>query len=390
MRLVFVHDGPLFCDKNGKYHEFSYHGLYERYSYLADDIVFLMRVEPLKEGESYNLVPDEIEVVGFHNFKSPKLYLKYKGAAEKTIAAEIAKADIAVLRDSTSSDIALKYVKKKGIPYIHECEGCNWDSMWNHGVLGKILAPHAFFKARRIIGEAPFVYYVTNEFLQRRYPSKGVTVGCSNVVIQPVSDDVLTARLERNKEISKGKKIILGTAAAIDVRYKGQEHVIKAIKQIESLGYQVEYRLAGGNRSNSTFLADLAESEGVKDRVVFLGSLSSKKMSEYYDSIDIYIQPSKQEGLPRSVIEAMSRGCPVLGTKVAGIPELIQVENLFKKGSETAIVKAFEHMMEEDLNQISTENFNKAKEYTNDILTARRQRFYDQFLETYKLPAPNR
>ncbi len=28
MRLVFVHDGPLFCDKNGKYHEFSYHGLY--------------------------------------------------------------------------------------------------------------------------------------------------------------------------------------------------------------------------------------------------------------------------------------------------------------------------------------------------------------------------
>lgn len=383
MRLVFVHDGPLFYDKEGKYHEFSYHGLYERYSYLADEIVFLMRTDPLPEGESYNIVPDEIEVVGFKNFKTPRLYFKYKGAAEKTIAAEIAKADIAVLRDSTSSDIALKYVKKKGIPYIHECVGCNWDSMWNHGLLGKILAPHAFFKARRIIAEAPFVYYVTNEFLQRRYPTKGVSVGCSNVVIGKVPDEILEKRIEK---IKKHKDmIILGTAAALDVRYKGQEHVIQAIKGMEALGYRVEYRLAGGNRAHSTFLQDLAESEGVADKVNFMGSLSSSQMAGFYDDLDVYIQPSKQEGLPRSVIEAMSRGCPVIGTKVAGIPELIQKENLFKKGSDKAIVEAFAHLMKEDLASIATDNFNKAKEYTNDILTARREQFYDKFMETYNI-----
>ena len=381
MRLVFVHDGPLFYDKNGKYHEFSYHGLYERYSYLADEIVFLMRTEQLPDGETYNIVPDEIKVVGFQNFKSPKRYFKYKGAAEKTIAAEIGKADIAVLRDSTSSDIALKYVKKKGIPYIHECVGCNWDSMWNHGLLGKVLAPYAFFKAKRTISEAPYVYYVTNECLQRRYPTKGVSVGCSNVVIQKVPDDVLQKRVAKIKAKNKDDLIILGTAAAIDVRYKGQEHVIRAIKGIEALGYRVEYRLAGGNRSNSTFLKELAISEGVSDRVRFLGSLSSDKMSAFYDELDVYIQPSKQEGLPRSVIEAMSRGCPVIGTKVAGIPELIQAENLFRKGSDKAVIEVFSHLMNEDILQVAKENFNKAKEYTDDILTARRKQFYDCFMK---------
>lgn len=385
MRLVFVHDGPLFYDENGKYHEFSYHGLYERYRYIADKIVFLMRIDPLPEGESFNIVPDEVEVVGFRNFKSPKLYFKYRGLAEKTIALEIEKADIAILRDSTSSDIALKYVKKKGIPYIHECVGCNWDSMWNHGLLGKFLAPYAYFKAKKQIAEAPFVYYVTNKFLQNRYPTKGISVGCSNVVIQNVSEDVLKKQLTKIRRRKKDDILILGTAAAIDVRYKGQEHVIRAIKKLLARGYKIEYHLAGGNRAKSTFLRDIAVSEGVIEKVKFLGSLPSDKMVTFYDSLDMYIHPSKQEGLPRSVIEAMSRGCPVIGTKIAGIPELIQAENLFKKGSDRAVVEAIMHLLTENLEIIATENFNKAKEYTNDILTARREKFYDQFMEMNNL-----
>ena len=36
MKLAFIHDGPLFYDKEGNYYEFAYHELYERYSYLAE------------------------------------------------------------------------------------------------------------------------------------------------------------------------------------------------------------------------------------------------------------------------------------------------------------------------------------------------------------------
>ena len=80
---------------------------------------------------------------------------------------------------------------------------------------------------------------------------------------------------------------------------------------------------------------------------------------DYYDSIDIYVQPSKQEGLPRAVIEAMSRGCPVLGTDIAGIPELIQERCLFKKGSVKSFINAVERLLICNQADIAIENFNK-------------------------------
>ena len=42
MKLLFIHDGPLYVSNDGNYYEYSFHGLYERYSYLANDITFLM------------------------------------------------------------------------------------------------------------------------------------------------------------------------------------------------------------------------------------------------------------------------------------------------------------------------------------------------------------
>lgn len=381
MKILFVHDGPIFYDEEGNYYEYSFHGLYERYSYIADEVTFLMRTIPISKSTNNTLVPKEVQVIGVPNFKSPKIYFKEKPKAEKIIKEAVKKTDYLVLRDSACAQIALKYAKKYNIPYIYECVGCTWDSLWNYSWLGKAMAPFSFLITKRIIKTSPYVYYVTNEFLQHRYPTKGKSVACSNVVINPVEDIVLEKRLKRIRERIKKSKVILGTAAALDVRYKGQEHVIKAIPHLVKSGYEIEYRLAGGNRTNSSYLLDLAKECEVEDRVVFCGSLDSNQMADFYDSLDIYIQPSKQEGLPRSVIEAMSRGCPTAGTRVAGIPELLQEECLFKKGSDMAIVRVISSMLEGELEKIAEENFYKAKEYEQQILTERRNYFYDMFLK---------
>jgi glycosyltransferase involved in cell wall biosynthesis len=50
---------------------------------------------------------------------------------------------------------------------------------------------------------------------------------------------------------------------------------------------------------------------------------------DWLDAIDIYVQPSRQEGLPRALIEAMSRGLPAFGARTGGIPELIDEKFLF-------------------------------------------------------------
>ncbi len=385
MKLVFIHDGPLFYDKDGNYYEFAYHELYERYSYMADKITFLIRTKPV-EGKTFTLVPPQIEVISVPNFKSPKTILVNKPKAEKIVEKCVKENDVFVLRTQSSiAQLAVKYIRKYNKPYIVESVGCSWDSYWNHGLLGKAVAPYMYYKTRSIIGKAKYVYYVTGKFLQRRYPTKGYTVSCSNVVIDEPADTTLVKRLEKLKDFDPHKKLILGTAAALDTRYKGQEYVIRAIKPLTEMGYDVEYHMAGGynGTKHDYFLRDLAKELGVTDRVKFVGNLSADKMPEYYDSLDIYVQPSKQEGLPRAVIEAMSRGCPVIGTNIAGIPELISKICLFRKGSDTEVIKAVERVLGTDLEKLAKRNFAKSKEFSREKLIKKREAFYDVFLSEY-------
>ena len=383
MKLVFVHDGPLFFDDNGDYYEFAYHELYERYSYMADEITFMMRTKKIEGENKFTPVPKQINVVSVPNFKNPKLYLKNKKIAQEIVEKCIKENDYVVLRSQSSiAQLAIKYIRKYNKPYIVESVGCSWDSYWNHGMLGKLVAPYMYYKTRSIIGKADYVYYVTTKFLQKRYPTKGKTVCCSNVVLEKVDDSVLYKRLEKISQFDKKGKIVLGTAAAIDTRYKGHEYVIKAMPELVADGYDVEYHLAGGvtGAKENTFLHDLAVECGVIDRVKFMGSLPADKMNAYYDSLDVYVQPSKQEGLPRSVIEAMSRGCPCIGTSIAGTPELLQEMCLFHKGSSIEFKKALLRVLDSDMSLLAKENFNKAKEYEKTVLRKKREAFYDAFL----------
>ena len=62
-----------------------------------------------------------------------------------------------------------------------EVVGCPWDAYWNYSLKGKIVAPFATYMMKRRVKSAPFVLYVTNKFLQKRYPTKGKKINCSNV-----------------------------------------------------------------------------------------------------------------------------------------------------------------------------------------------------------------
>lgn len=385
-KLVFVHDGPVYYDDENRYYEFAYHKLLERYSYLADEIYFLIRTNKMEGNNKYTLIPEEIGIISVPNFKSPTKYFKNKGKADKIIEKTIKDMDYVVLRTQSSiAQLALKYVKKYDKPYIIESVGCSWDTYWNHSTLGKLIAPYMFYKTKNAIKNAPYVYYVTNSFLQERYPTNGKKVACSNVVIKKYDESVLNERINKIKHFNPTEKLIFGTAGALSTRYKGQEYVIKSLKYFIDKGYNVEYHLAGGYSGNqkNTFLYDLAVKEGVIDRVIFEGSLSAEQMVKYYDSLDIYVQPSKQEGLPRAVIEAMSRGCPALGTNIAGIPELIQKECLFKKGNVKSFINAVERLMNSDQISIAKENFYNAQLYEDKVLEMKRKKFYDEFLKEY-------
>ena len=86
-----------------------------------------------------------------------------------------------------------------------------------------------------------------------------------------------------------------------------------------------------------------------------------------------------QEGLPRALIEGMSRACPAIGSTTAGIPELLENEVIFKRGNVKELKKVLERTIEGNLLRMAIRNFRKAKEYELSALNARRREIYNQY-----------
>lgn len=69
-------------------------------------------------------------------------------------------------------------------------------------------------------------------------------------------------------------------------------------------------------------LESLASSLGLADRIRFLGA--RRDLGNILSAIDMFVMPSLWEGLPLSMVLAMGGGLPVVATRVAGIPEVVE------------------------------------------------------------------
>ena len=67
----------------------------------------------------------------------------------------------------------------------------------------------------------------------------------------------------------------------------------------------------------------LAQELGIRDQVDFPGWLDGPDLWRAYGQADVFCLPSYSEGVPMSILEAMSFGLPVLATRVGGVPDLI-------------------------------------------------------------------
>lgn len=389
MKLLFVHDGTLKYDTNtGKYYGTAVTpNSLSRYKHMSDDISIMIRTYPFLEGESrerYMEIPSEYKIIHVDNYMSLKGWLFNRGRVKKELERIIKEMDLIVCRFSgETGKIAAGICHKLSKPYIIECVGCAWDAFWNYNWKGKLIAPYMTITQKRIIKRAPYVIYVTDKFLQKRYPTNGKSIGASNVELLPMDKTILEKRLEKIN--SKDLNIItLGTASAIDVPYKGQAYVMEAISILKKEGYKFQYLIAGGG--SRSYLESKAREFGVTEDIVFMGALPHVKIFEWIDGLDLYIQPSDQEGLPRALIEAMSRACPAIGSTTAGIPELLDKEAIFTRKKVNELVKVLRQMSDrEKLIKHANYNFNKALQYQRDVIYQRRNNFFDMVMKEEKL-----
>ncbi|MBF01549.1 glycosyltransferase [Flavobacterium coralii] len=382
-KVLFVHDGPMLCnlDKTVFYGVHYKDEIVERYSFFGDVVSFLMRYKtiPDSEGEKYSRISHPaFNAIEVPDYKSIQSRFK-KGEAEKIIEKAVAEHDIILLRlPSANGVIAQKYARKYNKPVFVEVVACVFDALWNYDWRGKFIAHYKMWKYRQHIKDSEHVLYVTKDFLQGRYPTKGKSIGCSDVILKHFDDSILEKRLL--KQNLEEPVITLGTVAAIDVPYKGQADVIKALYLLKQKGKtNYIYKIVGQGKPD--FLQKLIDKYELNDQVEILGSLPHDKVFDFLDSLSLYIQPSKQEGLPRSVIEAISRACPVLATNIAGNPELVDPDALYKAGDIKKLVSLLSDYDNLPLEKWATNNFERAHNFTAEKLTSQRLNFYTEFLK---------
>lgn len=104
------------------------------------------------------------------------------------------------------------------------------------------------------------------------------------------------------------------------VYQKGYDLALLALAGLKHLEW--EWRIAGDGPQLPALQA-MIEEHGLQERVHFLGWQTTEDLKEQYAYANLFLFPSRHEGMPNAVLEAMASGLPVVATNIAGNQELV-------------------------------------------------------------------
>ena len=191
------------------------------------------------------------------------------------------------------------------------------------------------------------------------------------VIPNTISDAFHYFDPERKK---KGGRLSIGFAGRICVE-KDWPLVPEIIKVLEGRGLDFEVRLVlslfekGDREIADRLKQDITGIIG-EERLFYFEDLTQAEMSDFYYSVDLFLMTSVFESFGKAAVEAMSRKCAVLATRVGGLPEVIgREENLYDK---------------EDLEKVA--DFAGRME-DSEVLQKEQEYFYRRYLENYTADA---
>ena len=371
MSLLFIYDMTMYEYNNNFYNYMFSPSLLKKYKELDKDISICCNYMKINDEYKINHISGkEFIQVNLIPFKFTNIF-NYTKNNKIIIQNKIKLADKIIIRAPSfisflAVDLCNKYKKK----YLVELVGCPFDAFWHHSLLGKIIAIPFYIKTKKLIMNSKNVVYVTNHFLQERYPTKGNFFNCSDVELPEIKTKV--------REIQLNRTIKICTIGSLDVKYKGQKYVIKALAKLNNPN--IKYYLIGQGKGKK--IRKLIKKKSLQSNVEIIGSLSHQELLEKLSSMDIYIHPSLTEGMPRTILEAMSLGLPVTGTNVGGIPELVSAHLIFKKRSINSIVDKINVLLDPlNYKNESERSLKKIKEFDPALLMSKKRQIYEKIFK---------
>ena len=309
-------------------------GSWNRYLASFERVRLVARVEDVGTlAEHWRRVDgDGVEVSAVPYYVGPSEYLRVRGAVRASIrsALDDAPEHAVILRvPGTLGSIAADHLAERQRRFAVEVVGNPYD-VFAPGASDHPLRPlfrwWSTRELRRLCRAASAATYVTTFALQRRYPARSTVASFAASDVE-TGDDAFVAE-PRGPDAPAGppfRILQVGTLAAL---YKSPDVLIEAVGLLAGRGLVVELVLVGDGRLRND-LECLARRRGVGSRVIFTGHLpAGEAIRAELDRAHLFALPSRQEGMPRAMIEAMARAVPCLGSPVGGIPELLPPEAL--------------------------------------------------------------
>jgi glycosyltransferase involved in cell wall biosynthesis len=279
------------------------------------------------------------------------------------------------------STVAMRVAKKfmkTGLPYATEIVFYAMDGADSaNGFLEKLFWKIIHKDMQYVCGSANGVSCVTSHFLQQFYYSKRTDAFTANYSSLSLDKTFYTSP----RKYPEGKVMTIAhTANNINFNgRKGHKELIEALKHLKDKGVVVKLKCAGEDWSNGTvLLTDYAKSLGVAEQVDFVGFLNRQELSEMLDRADLFVLPTRAEGLPRVIIEAMAKGLPCVSTRVSGNHELLDANYLVDYDDVEALADRIDLLVKNrsEYETVSKTNYENSLQYEDELLQVRRDEFY--------------
>ncbi|WNS40961.1 glycosyltransferase family 4 protein [Paenibacillus sp. MMS20-IR301] len=104
---------------------------------------------------------------------------------------------------------------------------------------------------------------------------------------------------------------------------KGHSLLVEAAEQLKRYS-ELRILIAGGGPDEHS-LKELIKEKGLEDRIILLGTIRDKEMlARYYNASELFVLPSRYEGLPLVILEAGACGLPTVAFNVMGVRGLVR------------------------------------------------------------------
>ena len=391
MNLLLVADGHyLKSIDNLIYSESVYsYDFYKRYLTTFDHIYAVVRTKNVDTitGNEKLCSGENVTFLELPEYRGPIEYAKKYLKLRKCISQFIKKGDCAIFRlpGATANLVAKMYIKTKK-PFAIEVVVDPWENFAPKSIKNPLrpiirIAWTMFLKKMCLAADG--VSYVTEQYLQNRYPNSAMKNKKGYFQSYYSSVELPDDMFGEQKKYEEKKKFVISHVSNSYTGYgKGHIPLMSAVKLVNEDGFDTSIEFVGDGPLRKEF-EQFAKENGIADKVHFNGRVAdSSVVRNIIKNSDLFVFPTRAEGLPRVLLEAMAEGLPCISSPTCGIPEVLSYEYLCEYDDYILLSKKIEKffgnpkLMEEE----SLVNLNTSRKYSRSILTERRNSFYEQLM----------